>query len=88
MKDVIFRIIIIIAILGGIVYGSYRYGILDCRLDNANTQNQTTQNQIIESEQATQTVASADDCAVKRILCKTARDNCDTERVCNTSDHK
>ena len=33
MKDVIFKIII--TVLGGIVYGSY-YGILDCRLDNAN----------------------------------------------------
>jgi len=86
MKNVIITIIFAVGLAFAVGFLSYRWGRADERATTAQTQTQVIVNHTVKTQTAIRVVDSADDCGIKRVLCKTARGGCDANRVCDTPD--
>lgn len=77
--------IVIAAFVGSSYYFGFRYGESKCQNTLAKEQVETVKKEEERTENAYNAVNSADLDSIRRLLCETARDDCNKERASNTS---
>jgi len=73
-------------IIGGAGYALFSWGSNRCEARHAQATTQVVVSHAEEVKKVQAVVDAADDCSIKRLLCKTARGGCDPERVCDSPD--